>query len=419
MLLKLTHPSWRNWSSGGGAGGGGSGAASSMSLPPILLLWSNCDSSWPLDCWAGGPNDPSGDCLYAPRWALHAALSLDDGASWHGSLEVYRDPAIRTPPASESGDYGAAYPYGIEQADGTVVVKTGQSGSFPKRWGLFVLDPRWLLRLSKSADWSANGHPPAALPANGTGVVPDTDVANDNTVTSCVYLWNLCRDPSNRNRSAAHCDEGGDGVQLRTVHDAAGEQGEEGEEGEGEGGEVGAAKTQQALCAELVGNATQATVAWNFPAAEGGGALNLTFRLAAAAAADEVAAAELFGGANISLSDYLAPTFDQGVDYSEGQQQTASLAVLQIGQGGHLGAERQLPLGSWLTLWLQWSSAGAAGVYRYSYSIQGVDGSQITHGQMTHLKSAWARPPSYLRVRSLGRGAVCLRSASMAGQTGD
>ena len=188
MLLKLEHPGWMNRSSS-------TGAASS---PPILLLWSNCDSSWPLDCWAGGSDDPSGDCLYAPRWALHAALSLDDGASWRGSMEVYRDPAIRTPPASESGDYGAAYPFGIEQADGTVIVKTGQSGTFPKRWGIFVLDPRWLLRLSKSADWTPLPPPPVE---NGTNV-PDTDVADDSTVTSCVYLWNLCKDPSNRNHSA-------------------------------------------------------------------------------------------------------------------------------------------------------------------------------------------------------------------------
>ena len=179
------------------------------------------------------------------------------------------------------------------------------------------------------------------------------------------------------------------------------------------------AGTQQALCAELVGNATQATVAWNFPATENGGALNLTFRLADGGGSTS----STFAGANISLSDYLAPMFDQGVDYSEGQEQTASLTVLQIGPGGHLAAGARLPappsslsLGAWLTLQLLWTRAGAAGVYRYSYSIRATVDSTVWHGQLAPLKTAWARPPSYLRVRSLGRGAVCLRSASMKGR---
>ena len=291
------------------------------------------------------------------------------------------------------GDYGAAYPYGIEQADGTVIVKTGQSGSFPKRWGIFVLDPRWLLRLSKHADWTmtATTSPPPVK--NGTNV-PDTDVADDNTVTSCVYLWNLCKDPANHNRSTAHCDGGGDGVELRSIADRF---------------PVSSEAPNQALCAELVGNATQATVAWNFPTTEGGGALNLTFRLA-----DATTTRTTTDGANISLSDYLAPMFDQAVDYAAaGQQHTASLAVLHIGAGGHLNGQ-PLPLGSWLTLQLQWISAGVAGVYSYSYSIHDGIGNQITRGQLASLKTAWARPPSYLRVRSLGRGAVCLRSVSMA-----
>jgi hypothetical protein len=64
MLLTLRHPSYakRTFS-----------AASSP--PPILMLWSNCASSIPLDCASGGPSDPSGDCLYATRFALHGAES--------------------------------------------------------------------------------------------------------------------------------------------------------------------------------------------------------------------------------------------------------------------------------------------------------------------------------------------------------
>jgi hypothetical protein len=38
------------------------------------------------------------------------ALSLDDGETFRGGLEVFTDPHEQTPPLSESGDYGAAYP---------------------------------------------------------------------------------------------------------------------------------------------------------------------------------------------------------------------------------------------------------------------------------------------------------------------
>ena len=75
--------------------------------------------------------DSSSDCAYATRFILHAAISLDDGRSWLGFREVYRDPYLRTPPASESGDYGAAYTFGAEQADGSVIFETGQSGTAP------------------------------------------------------------------------------------------------------------------------------------------------------------------------------------------------------------------------------------------------------------------------------------------------
>ena len=162
MLLRLTHPSWAQ---------SGQGAA------PLLLLWSNCQSSWPLACSAGGPADPSGDCLYAARWALHASISTNQGRTFGGAMEIYRDPHERTPPASEAGDYGASYPYGVEQSDGTVIVKTGQSGTMPARFGVFVLDPRWLLRKTKAADWAS---------AEAAEHWNSSIVSHDSTITSCV-----------------------------------------------------------------------------------------------------------------------------------------------------------------------------------------------------------------------------------------
>lgn len=348
MLLALNHPSW-----------------GSTSPPPILLLWSNCASSWPLACSAGGLSDPTGDCLYAARWALHGAISLDDGNTWRGGLEVFKDPHEQMPPRSESGDYGAAYPYGVEQADGTVIVKTGQSGTLPARWGVFRLDPHWLLQDSKYADWGT------------IGGWNDSTVGEPSVVTPCVYRWNLCNDPHNKNSSAPHCDRHGSGVWH----------------------------TGSELCVEHTAASTQATFSWDFPSAMEG-ALVLSCRLSTTSSGVG------FEGANISLSDYLAPSFDTDTDWNSGK--FASLAVLHIGgstQGGLLpGAAGVLPLDTWLSLTIRWAPG------RFSFQIVLRDGnssSGIWAGELAPLKQQLAMPPSYLRVRSLGAGAVCLRSANM------
>ena len=62
-----------------------------------------------------------------------------------------------------------------------------------------------------------------------------------------------------------------------------------------------------AVCAELSGAATQATVIWNFPSGSRG-SLDLVFQLSRG-----------FGGANISLSDFLAPAFDAKTDWASGR----------------------------------------------------------------------------------------------------
>jgi hypothetical protein len=42
-------------------------------------------------------------------------------------------------------------------------------------------------------------------------------VWSPDTVTPCLYRWNLCKDPHNTNRSAPHCDRGADPCPLSLV----------------------------------------------------------------------------------------------------------------------------------------------------------------------------------------------------------
>ena len=95
----------------------------------ILLLWNNCES----------PPAHEGKGVYVNRDALHAAMSEDEGETWRGFREVYRDPLENeTPPHS---DHGSAYPTVPVMIDGRIVFLTGQGKG---RRNLVSLDPRWL-----------------------------------------------------------------------------------------------------------------------------------------------------------------------------------------------------------------------------------------------------------------------------------
>jgi len=106
----------------------------------IVLFWNNCEMPARMD----------GEGVYGGRDVLHAAISNNEGRSWRGFREVYRDPARNnTPP--RKGDRGTAYPFAVVAKDGRVALVSGQGGG---RRGLVLLDPQWLLQTQESDDFS-------------------------------------------------------------------------------------------------------------------------------------------------------------------------------------------------------------------------------------------------------------------------
>lgn len=102
----------------------------------IVLLW-NCCLRFPY--------------AYGGRHVLHAAISEDEGLSWRGYREVFRDPYCdQTPPPQI--DFGMAYPFPTLTRDGKVIFSTGQG---PGRRGLILLDPEWLHETYQKDDFSA------------------------------------------------------------------------------------------------------------------------------------------------------------------------------------------------------------------------------------------------------------------------
>jgi hypothetical protein len=105
----------------------------------IVLFWNHCEM----------PPKVDGAGVYGGRDALHAAISRDEGRTWRGFREVYRDPRRNeTPP--RRGDRGTAYPVAVANGDGSIHLVSGQGD---RRTALRI-DPRWLEAMRQEDDFS-------------------------------------------------------------------------------------------------------------------------------------------------------------------------------------------------------------------------------------------------------------------------
>ncbi|MEX2170097.1 MAG: sialidase family protein [Pirellulales bacterium] len=102
--------------------------------------------------WHNGQNPPrvNGKPVAGGRDALHAAISEDNGATWRGCREIYRDP-LRNESPPHRGDRGTAYSTGVMNDQGKVVLCTGQG---EKRRAILIFDPAWLLATHHEDDFS-------------------------------------------------------------------------------------------------------------------------------------------------------------------------------------------------------------------------------------------------------------------------
>ena len=111
----------------------------------IVIIWNNC-LRYPY--------------AYGGRHVLHAAVSDDEGATWRGFREIFRDPRRNGPAHPITGDYGTAYSFTAPTRDGKMIFSTGQGPTA----GAFLLDPDWLTETDQREDfrdglkaWSAFG----------------------------------------------------------------------------------------------------------------------------------------------------------------------------------------------------------------------------------------------------------------------
>ncbi len=108
--------------------------------PRLAIIWNNCQP----------PPRHKGQGVYGGRDALHMAVSDDDGRTWRGFREIYRDrTANQSPP--KTGDRGTAYPCAIATPNGDVLVVSGQGGG---RRVVTLVDTEWLLETKQHEDFA-------------------------------------------------------------------------------------------------------------------------------------------------------------------------------------------------------------------------------------------------------------------------
>ena len=111
---------------------------------------------------------------YGARYVLHAAVSDDEGLTWHGFREVAHDPLRAAPPSSD-GDYGVAYTFPMLAADGLVLftnwVESGRDRSFR------LLDPAWLDATHEGTDFATGADDWSTFASKGVYLQSDPERA--------------------------------------------------------------------------------------------------------------------------------------------------------------------------------------------------------------------------------------------------
>jgi hypothetical protein len=123
----------------------------------IVMLWNNCQR---FSYAQGG------------RHVLHAAISEDDGRTWHGYREVARNPFIDEPPPP-SGDHGVSYTLPALTKDGDIITPLsigGTGGMWQMRF-----NPEWLYETHQKSDFSAGAEGWISFGTKGVEIVPHPD----------------------------------------------------------------------------------------------------------------------------------------------------------------------------------------------------------------------------------------------------
>jgi hypothetical protein len=126
----------------------------------MVMLWNNCLR---FSYAQGG------------RHILHAAISADDGRTWHGYREVARNPFVSEPPPP-NGDHGVSYTLPVLTNDGEIITPISVGGT----GGMWLLrfNPDWLDETSRATDFAAGLDGWSSFGTKGVELITNPDKPN-------------------------------------------------------------------------------------------------------------------------------------------------------------------------------------------------------------------------------------------------
>jgi hypothetical protein len=115
---------------------------------------------------------------YGGRFVLQGAISYDEGRTWRGCREIFRDPKRNDPADFRAGDYGISYSFPDVTPQGNVLMTNWVETQNGRVRPFKLLDPAWLCQTRQESDFAAWIDDWSIFGSKGVNLQPDPSNAN-------------------------------------------------------------------------------------------------------------------------------------------------------------------------------------------------------------------------------------------------
>jgi BNR repeat-like domain len=115
---------------------------------------------------------------YGGRFVLQGAISHDEGRTWRGCREMFRDPRRNDPVDFRAGDYGISYSFPELTSQGNVLFTNWVETQNGRVRPFKLLDPAWLYQTRQETDFASGLDDWSIFGSKGVELQPDPSKAN-------------------------------------------------------------------------------------------------------------------------------------------------------------------------------------------------------------------------------------------------
>ena len=115
---------------------------------------------------------------YGGRFVMQGAISHDEGRTWRGCREMFRDPRRNDPVDFRAGDYGISYSFPDLTPQGNVLFTNWVETQNGRVRPFKLLDPAWLYQTRQETDFTSGLDDWSIFGSKGVELQPDPSNAN-------------------------------------------------------------------------------------------------------------------------------------------------------------------------------------------------------------------------------------------------